>query len=325
MNDPVLIGIFGGLFLAFLLLAVALGGGVGGRFRKRIEAVRARAALHAAQDGDGSFSVLAGEKPESGLEKLLASLLPRREQLKLRLQRAGLDMSLGRYAAICVGSGVTGAIAVKVLFGFSFLIAGLAGVAFGLMLPHMAVSHMISRRETKFLQLFPEAIDLMVRGLKSGLPISETIVNAGDEMPEPVGGEFHQIADEVRLGATLDEALWDAAKRIGLAEFKFFAISLSVQRETGGNLGETLANLADILRKRLQMKLKVKAMSSEARASAYIIGSLPFIMFGILMLMNPGYVMKLFTDPRGLIMTGVGLGMMGMGILVMFKMVRFEV
>ena len=120
--------------------------------------------------------------------------------------------------------------------------------------------------------------------------------------------------------------MWDTAQRIDTPEFKFFIISISVQRETGGNLAETLDNLVDILRRRRQMKLKIKAMSSEARASAYIIGSLPFAMFGILLLINPGYAMELFHDPRGLIMVAVGLtSMPGHGVLVMAKMVRFEI
>jgi tight adherence protein B len=220
---------------------------------------------------------------------------------------------------------VLATVAFKFLFGFSLALSLLAGLAIGVMGPHMTLGMMISRRLTRFNQLFPEAIDLMVRGLKSGLPISETINNVGAEMSEPVGSEFRAISDAVRFGSVLDDALWEAARRIGLPEFKFFAISLSVQRETGGNLGETLGNLSDILRKRLTMRLKVKAMSSEARASAYIIGSLPFIMFLILYFMNHDYVMRLFTDPRGLIMTGVGLFVMLIGVAVMFKMVRFEV
>ncbi len=322
-GDSVLIAIFGGLFLAFLCVAVALGDGAGRARRRRIASVRARASRRPAPGT--TRTVLMGGGDGRGLERFLAGLLPRRAQLRLRLQRAGLAMSLGRYAAVGVGAAVIAAALFWLLFGFPLVIAGLVGVAVGIMGPHLVVGAMIARRAARFLQLFPEAIDLMVRGLKSGLPITETLVNVGEEMPDPVGCEFRQVADAVRLGATLDDALWDAAGRIGLAEFRFFAISLSVQRETGGNLGETLNNLADILRRRLTMKLKVKAMSSEARASAYIIGSLPFLMFGILMLMNPDYVMRLFTDPRGVVMVGVGLCMMAMGVAVMFKMVRFEV
>jgi tight adherence protein B len=119
--------------------------------------------------------------------------------------------------------------------------------------------------------------------------------------------------------------LWDAVKRIDLPDFKFFVVSLSVQRETGGNLAETLENLSNILRQRRQMKLKIKAMSSEARASAMILGALPFLMFSIMLLINSEYVMTLFTDPRGLIMVGFGLACLALGVGIMWKMVRFEI
>ena len=173
--------------------------------------------------------------------------------------------------------------------------------------------------------LFPDAIDLMVRGLRSGLPVIESVAAAGRELADPVGTEFRRIADAVRFGQALEDAMWDTAARLDTPEFKFFVISLAVQRETGGNLAETLGNLSDILRRRRQMRLKIKAMSSEARASAMILGSLPFIMFAIIYLMNPGYEAMLFTDPRGRIMLFGGLLLMGAGIAVMRKMVRFEI
>jgi tight adherence protein B len=184
---------------------------------------------------------------------------------------------------------------------------------------------MISRRQNQFTERFPEGLDIIVRGLRAGLPISESIVNARSEVPEPVKTVYGQIADGVNLGQNLDDAIGDAAKVLDTPELKFFAVSLSVQRETGGNLAETLANLAEILRRRRQMKLKVKAMSSEARASAYILGSLPFIMFGLIFFVNTGYAMELFTDPRGMVMVGVGLFMMTIGVVIMMKMVNFEI
>ena len=142
-------------------------------------------------------------------------------------------------------------------------------------------------------------------------------------MTDPVGPEFRRISDAVRLGQNLEDALWEASKRLDTPEFKFFVISLSVQRETGGNLAETLAKLSDILRSRKQMKLK--AMSSEAKASAMILGSLPFLMFALIYIMSPDYEQILFTDMRGRIMLGVALGMMAMGCGVMHKMVKFEI
>lgn len=155
--------------------------------------------------------------------------------------------------------------------------------------------------------------------------MTESIATVGREMEDPVGVEFRRIADGVRFGQQLEEVLWETAKRLSLPEFNFFVISLSVQRETGGNLGETLANLSDILRRRKQMKLKIKAMSSEARASAMILGSLPFVMFGIVYAMNPSYASELFTDPRGMMMAAAGVTSMMIGIGVMAKMVRFEI
>src|SRR3546814_6834106 len=140
----------------------------------------------------------------------------------------------------------------------------------------MAVGYLVNKRQDKFLAIFPEAIDLIVRGLKSGLPVTESINAVGREMDDPIGTEFRRIGDDIRFGKTMTEALWAATDRLSVAEFKFFVISLSVQQETGGNLAETLGNLSGILRSRQQMKLKVRAMSSEGRASAMIIGSLPF-------------------------------------------------
>jgi len=199
------------------------------------------------------------------------------------------------------------------------------GVIAGVGLPHLFVGRMASKRLKLFTSQFPDAIDLIVRGLKSGLPVTESISAVGHEMADPVGFEFRHISDCVKFGQPLEEALWETARRLDTPEFKFFVISISVQRETGGNLSEALGNLSDILRRRRQMGLKIKAMSSEAKASAIILGSLPFIMFGIIFAMNPEYEMALFNDPRGQMMLGAGLGIMSLGILVMNKMVRFEI
>jgi len=189
----------------------------------------------------------------------------------------------------------------------------------------MVVSHLIKRRLKKFTHLFPEAIELIVRGLKSGLPVQESIQVVGREIEDPVGVEFREISDALKIGQTLEDAMWEASSRLDTPEFKFFVISLVIQRETGGNLTETLGNLSDILRKRRQMKLKVKAMSSEARASALIIGALPFGMFAILYALNPGYVSQLFQESRGLMLLGAAGVSMSIGFLVMGKMIRFEV
>jgi tight adherence protein B len=214
---------------------------------------------------------------------------------------------------------------VRVAVGLPPAIALLVGAAIGFGLPHVAVSRMIKRRIKAFTAQFPEAIDLIVRGLRSGLPVPVSMGTVAAEMSEPISGQFRGITERLAVGQQMDEALGDAAERLPTPEFRFFVICLAIQRETGGNLAETLENLADLLRKRRQMRLKIKALSSEAKASAYILGSLPFILFGLLFLINPAYVTRLFVDPRGLVMLGFGLGSLTVGVLVMAKMVRFEI
>jgi tight adherence protein B len=164
-----------------------------------------------------------------------------------------------------------------------------------------------------------------VRGLKSGLPITETFQIIAQEIGDPVGTEFRLVTDQIRVGHPPEQALMDAALRVGVPELKFLTVTLSIQRETGGNLAESLENLDNILRRRRQMKLKIKAMSSEARASAMIIGALPFIMLALLSVVNHDYIALLFTTERGHHFLEFGAAMMSTGIGVMTKMVKFEI
>ena len=183
----------------------------------------------------------------------------------------------------------------------------------------------VKRRTDKFTSKFPDGIELLVRGLRSGLPVAETLGVVANEIPGPVGEEFKTAVERMKIGRTMEAALQDTADRLGTPEFQFFVITLAIQRETGGNLAETLANLADVLRKRAQMKLKIRAMSSESKASAYIIGSLPFIVFGLIYFINPSYMGDFFVDER-LIVAGLGgLVWMGIGAMIMAKMVNFEI
>jgi len=260
-----------------------------------------------------------------GLENLAVKFLPRPEILRRRLAATGRPLSLGGYITLSAALFCAAAMGLWV----SGVLAGppsvAAGIVAGAGLPHLCVNLMTRRRVERFNHLFPDAIDLMVRGLRAGLPVSETISTVGRELADPVGGEFRTIAESVKLGRSLEDALWETAARLDTPEFKFFVISLSVQKETGGNLAETLSNLADILRSRRQMGLKVRAMSSEARASALILGSLPIVMFGLIYLLNPDYGSQLLTDPRGRSML-IGAGVvMVTGVAVMRKMVRFEI
>jgi tight adherence protein B len=165
----------------------------------------------------------------------------------------------------------------------------------------------------------------MVRGLRSGLPISETVGVVANEIQEPVATEFRNVADKMKIGRTMEAALQETAERLGTPEFQFFVISLAIQRETGGNLAETLSNLSEVLRKRAAMKLKIRAMSSESKASAWIVGALPFIVFGLIWFINGEYMQNFFVDQRLMIAGGIGLVWMSLGAFIMSRMVNFEI
>jgi tight adherence protein B len=191
--------------------------------------------------------------------------------------------------------------------------------------PHLLLERRIRKRKQLFLTQLPDAIDLIVRGVRSGLPVAEALQTAGQELPNQVGAVLQEVTGNIKLGKNLDEALKLAARSLEVQELKFFMISLTIQQETGGNLGEILHNLGTLMRRREQVKLKIKAMSSETRASALIIGSFPFIMFLVIYLIDPDYMMTLFIDPRGWLLLGGGLSSLGLGLGVMAKMVRFEI
>jgi tight adherence protein B len=258
------------------------------------------------------------------LDRLIKRLLPRPAKLRERLAATGRRISLGEYLlASLLAAGLT-FIALHSA-GLGSAAALMLAFAGGIFLPHKVTGSMIARRKRAFLALFAEGVELMVRGLKSGVPVSESMKVVGQEIPNPVGIEFRSITDALVLGQTFDEALSAASKRIDLPEFRFFVISLNIQQETGGNLSETLENLADILRKRTQMKLKVRALSSEARASAYIVGSLPFLMFIGLSLINPESMAVLFDDPRGNVELGAAIGSLALGVGIMIKMGKLDI
>jgi tight adherence protein B len=287
--------------------------------------VRRARALGAGQSepGEAAARALRG-RPEGRIDRLMHRLVPRPAALRTRLEATGHPITFTQYGAACMAVAVVG-VGVAALMGVPAMLALLEGVATGLWLPHTGVGFLMRRRRARFLKLFPEAIGLMVRGLRSGLPVTETISIVGREIGAPVGDDFRRVADAVRLGQSLEEAMWAAARRLGLPEFNFLVISLSVQRETGGNLAETLENLDTIIRRRQQMRLKIKAMSSEATASALIIGALPFVMAILMFMVSAPYMRILITEPLGRLMAGAGIASLCIGAAIMKKMVSFEI
>lgn len=308
-----------------LLLGIAFVLGANEKRQQTRRMRRAQGQVSADRAADVNVRRDMGESALPFVNAIINAVTPNPAKLRARIARSGKRITLGQYfvAMLVVGAAVSATI--RLVFDLPAIACLLAGVAVGVGLPHIVIGFLGKRRLTKFNNLFAEAIDLIVRGLRSGLPVSESLKTVAREVADPVGPEFTQISDSITFGMTMQEALWAAAARLDLPEYRFFAITLAIQQETGGNLAETLENLSTILRRRKQMRLKIRALSSEAKASAYIIGSLPFVMFGIIMSMNPTYAMKLFTDPRGLIMVGAGFLCYLLGVGIMAKMVRFEI
>ena len=312
----------GVIVMAGLGYAALAGPSTGKASSRRIQQIRYRHSESTAARVESQLKkAIAARKPSS---YKVAGSGSRVEALAIRLDRTGKKWTLSQYAYASLGLGLAVALLVFLKSG-AFLLSLGVGVLVGAGLPHLVVGKLIKKRINKFNAKFADAIELLVRGLRSGLPVTETLQVVAQEVDGPVGVEFKGIVDRIKVGRTMEEALQVTADRLGIPEFNFFCITLAIQRETGGNLAETLSNLADVLRKRSQMKLKIKAMSSESKASAYIVGALPFIVFGLIYWINPNYLNTFFTDER---LIAIGLGgacWMGIGVFIMSKMVSFEI
>lgn len=315
-----IIGGAGALFLAFTAMR---GPSASKNLKRRVELIKERHGDAIAGSAQAQIRKLFAERA-SKFEGYASSLVPKPALLRQRLEQTGKDISLGKYAIVSIGIMAFFIIGLTAR-GAPILLSLMLALFFGVGGPHFVIGRMIKRRIAKFNNNFPDAIELMVRGLRSGLPITETLGIVAGEIVGPVGVEFRMVSDKMKIGRTMEAALQETADRLGTPEFQFFVITLAIQRETGGNLAETLSNLADVLRKRAQMKLKIRAMSSESKASAYIVGSLPFMVFGLVWMMNPGYMGKFFTDERLMVAGLGGMVWMAIGGGIMAKMVNFEI
>jgi tight adherence protein B len=314
-----------GVALTFGLVALALGDSAANRrFDRRINTMRDRAQGVLATEAAATRS-LSRQRRASAIDRMTGTWLPRRDLLAARLARTGRTISIGQYAMACAVLTILAAIGLAVTARIGIVPSLVLGLLIGTALPHLVIGRMGKRRMNAFIALFPEAIDLIVRALRSGLPVSEAIVGAGHEIADPVGAELRLVEGGMRMGRDLESLLWDTAKRIDASEFRFFVIALSVQRETGGNLGETLANLSDVLRRRRQMQAKARAMASETRATTMILGGLPIAVIGVLSLTSPHYLAPLMNDVRGFILDGIALAMLTTGIVIMNRMAKFEI
>ncbi|MEO5773383.1 MAG: type II secretion system F family protein [Sphingomicrobium sp.] len=310
--------------ILFLIYSAFSGPNASKALRRRVELVKERHADGAlAANAQAQIRKLFAQRAGK-LEGFASTLIPKPALLRKRLEQTGKDIPLARYAMISIGIVLVIAFLLT-MRGAPFFLALFVGLFAGIGGPHFFIGKMIKRRLNKFNVNFPDAIELMVRGLRSGLPITETLGIVASEIQGPVGAEFRGVSDKMKIGRTMEAALQETADRVGTAEFQFFVITLAIQRETGGNLAETLSNLADVLRKRAQMKLKIRAMSSESKASAYIVGCLPFVVFIMVYMVNPTYIGGFFTDQRLMVAGLGGMVWMSIGAFIMAKMVNFEI
>ncbi len=247
----------------------------------------------------------------------------RRITIRNLIDQAGFEFSV---RAFWIGSGICG-----LAFAIALLAAGMGPIAillgtfmgaFGF--PRWTVSYFAGRRKKVFLEEFANALDIIVRGVKSGLPLNECLKIIARESADPVGGEFQQIVDSQQMGVPLDQSLAGFYERMPIAEVNFFQIVLVIQQSAGGNLSEALGNLTVVLRNRKIMRAKIKAMSSEAKASAGIIGSLPPAVMALVYMTSPEYITLLFTEQTGHMMLGLSAAWMLCGVLVMRKMINFN-
>jgi tight adherence protein B len=291
---------------------------------RRLESLRERHSKSTEVAAQAQLKRILQGRTQTKMDGLAQRFIPKPALLRKRLQQTGRSWTLGQYASASLGIIVVISLAL-LLRGMPVLLALFVGLFVGVGLPHYIIGKLIKRRVNQFNARFPDALELMVRGLRSGLPITETMGVVADELPGPISEEFRAVTDKMKIGRTMEVALQESADRLGTAELQFFVITLAIQRETGGNLAETLANLADVLRKRAQMKLKIRAMSSESKASAWIVGSLPFIVFVLVWWISPDYMAHFFTDQRLIIAGCGGMVWMGCGVFIMAKMVNFEI
>ena len=320
------------LILAALLGLIAIGGvvlafaGPGGQTRvtKRTQAIAERTRGPAGRAKTGA------PDPAQRRKQILKTLRDqeRRQRkasfnLTARLQQAGLPISPRTFWIISGCLALAVLLIAMILRQKIYVDVALAGVA-GFGLPRWIVSFLAKRRAKKFVEAFPDASDIIVRGIKTGLPVHECLQIIGKESPEPLAAEFRRLVDGVSHGMSMDQALEKMYERMPMPELRFFTIVLAIQQKTGGNLAEALGNLSTVLRARKLMREKIKALSSEATASACIIGAMPPGVITLISLTTPSYLSILFHEPKGQMLLGGGAIWMALGIFVMNRMINFR-
>jgi len=247
----------------------------------------------------------------------------KRMPLSVRIAQAGLKSSKQKFMLISAGIGAF-VFLTAMLLGTGLIVALALAFAGAFGLPRWLLSYLKKRRETKFLNVFPDAVDIIVRGVKAGLPLLDCLKMITVESPEPVKSEFRSIVETQAIGIPLGEACGKLYEEMPVPEANFFGIVVTIQQKAGGNLAEALGNLSRVLRDRKKMKAKIQAMSQEAKASAAIIGALPIAVMILVYITSPQYISLLWTEPLGRLMLAGSAIWMSMGVLVMKKMINFD-
>jgi tight adherence protein B len=340
-NDLMIYGVAGLAFLAIAGIGLAFAGGGSGE----VAAQRAKQLANGKKDNGGKGKREKVDARRRQTQQMLNQLRDQNEAKKRsimprdinsRLQQAGLDIPVSTFWIVSVVLGLTAATLAYLSGADGLTVAGIefrsqiavviaAGFGGFFGLPRFLLGMLASRRSKKMTAQFADAIDIIVRGVKSGLPLNECLQIIARESPDPLSTEFQQLADNIRMGNTVEQALSKFYRRVPLPEVNFFVIVLNIQSKSGGNLSEALGNLSSIIRARRMMREKIKAMSSEAKASGMIIGSLPFAVGGMVYMTTPDYVMELFTTPTGHTLLAGGGFWMFCGIMVMRNMINFEI
>lgn len=320
--------------LAAVLAFITIGGlgwaFVGGGDSSEAAVKRAQTFGGPKQNNAAAKKAAAANTPEARRKQIMQQLqdserAERKARISLtaKLKQAGLATTVKTFWIISAVLGVV-AFLFPLLFGLNLLIALGAGVVFGFGLPRWVVGMLGKGRRKKFSSHFADAVDVIVRGIKSGLPVHDCFKIIARESPKPLGEEFQKLVEGLGVGLTLPQGLDKMYERMPTPELKFFSIVIAIQQKTGGNLAEALNNLSVVLRARKMMGEKIKALSSEATASAGIIGSLPPAVMILVSLTTPAYMARLFTDPRGQFMLMIAVLMMAFGVFVMKKMIAFK-
>ena len=244
--------------------------------------------------------------------------------LRMRLQRAGLEMTLKTYWLFSIGAGFASALLSFIIFPSAPFAAPSIGFVGAFGVPRWYVSRATKVRQAKFLREFANAIDVIVRGIKSGLPLNECLAIIARESPEPIASEIRVVVDEQRVGVPISECLERLMQRVPLPEVKFFAVVIAIQQKSGGNLSEALGNLSGVLRDRIRLQMKVKAMSAEAKASAGVLASLPPAVGILVYLTSPNYISLLWQLKTGQLLLLGSAFWMFCGVMVMRKMINFK-